>query len=121
MSTTPAPLPVYNAAGRRNRGFRHQVLGYRMSYEWLEKRSKELYGSEDPINIPRAAFRIVIDAGVSRPLHAVYDRETKEHALVFSLGENTTPEIMQEPPEKTVEWVRNFLGATGRPLWYDVV
>lgn len=91
-----------------------------MTSEWLKKRSKELYGSEDSSNIPRAAFQIVVDLGVNLPMHAVYDRKTKKHALVLSLGENTTPETMQEPPEKLVEWVRNYVGATGRPLWYNV-
>lgn len=78
----------------------------------------ELYGTTDDIS--RAAYQTVIDSGLRRTLHAVYDRKTKQHMLVLSMGENLTPATLREPPEKEVEWFRNYLGVTGRPLWYNV-
>ncbi|KLO16020.1 hypothetical protein SCHPADRAFT_995395 [Schizopora paradoxa] len=118
MSETPAPLPIYNAAGRRNRGFRHQVLGYPMTPEWLTKRSMELFGKKN--NFFGAAAKTVADFKHNRTVHAVYDRKTKEYALVVALAENVTPGTLREPPEEECEWFRQYLGVEGKPLWYNV-
>lgn len=117
MATTPAPFPVYTVHGRHNRGFRHQVLGFPMTMEWLKKRSMELFGTDD---IYRAAMRLIVDFEIDRPLHAVYDSKTDEIMLILSMAENLSPATVRDPPEKEVEWFRNYLGVTGRPLWYDV-
>ncbi len=60
------------------------------------------------------------DSKLRRPIHVVYDRTTKQEMLMMSLSENTSPAAMQDPPEEEIEWARNYLGAEGRPLWYDV-
>ena len=115
MSETPAPFPVYNPDGRRNRNFRHQVLGYPMTYEWLKKRSMELKGKEDFFF---AASKALADFNRNRILRAIYNRKTKEYAMVIPLADNVAP--MQDPPEEECEWFRNYLGVEGKPLWYDV-
>lgn len=121
MSATPAPFPAFIVAGRRNRSFRHQVLGYPMSNKWLEKRSMELIGKVD---VYRAAKRALVDFGkdfgTSRPLRGVYDSKNDEYLYVISMGENVAPATVRDPPEEECEWFRNYFGVEGKPLWYDV-
>ncbi|KLO16019.1 hypothetical protein SCHPADRAFT_901843 [Schizopora paradoxa] len=117
MSATPAPFPEFIVAGRRNRSFRHQVLGYPIPNEWLEKRSMELIGKVD---IYRAVTQALIDFGSNRPLRGVYDRKNNEYMYVISMGENLAPATVRDPPEEECEWFRNYFGVEGKPLWYDV-
>lgn len=90
-----------------------------MTIEWLEQRSLALFGKIDSY---LASSQLRIDAGVGmRKMRTVYIRDTDEQPrVVMSMAENTCPEAMRDPPEAEVEVVRKYLGAEGRPLWYDV-
>ncbi|KLO16022.1 hypothetical protein SCHPADRAFT_926797 [Schizopora paradoxa] len=113
MATTPRPLPVYIAAGRRNRGFRYQVLGCPMTQEWLTKRSLEVFGRDDFF---AEAMKTFAEFKRDEIVHAIYDRKNKKYALAVSMGENVTVETLRDPPEEECEWFRQYLGVERRPL-----
>lgn len=118
MSTTPRPPPTFNSKGERR--FRHQVLGYPVTDEWLQERSMKLYGTREKTD--EAAMMMATVPGFEhRVLRIVYAPKTDDEMICFPLADNSTLESMRRvPPKHELEGMRELTGQTGSPLWYDV-
>ena len=118
MAATPRPI----LDPSRPRRFRHQCLGFPVTTEWLEARAVEEWGVVG--STPQVAIRMLgahpnFEYRMLRSVTAPGDR--KNEMLCVPLAENTSKVDIRDPPEDEVEAIRKHTGATGLPLWYDVV
>jgi len=118
MSVNPSPLPSNNPMRRHL--FCHQVLGYPVNDEWLEKRAIQLTGKRWE-TVKAAGMMRAVPGFEHSTLRLVYHPVNRDETMLcIAMAENTSTALMQDLPEELVERMRKHTGHSGRPLWYDI-